>query len=574
MSRTMWQRMALLAALGGLAACGGETAPVADPASSSTATATTGEIPRQGEALKDIDWSTFFPPGDDWEQYDQVFVFNNSAEPETLDPHLMTGVPEHTLALALFEGLTFHHPRTLQALPGIAEWWEISEDGLVYTFHLRDNAKWSNGDPITAEDFRWSWQRALDPATASQYSYQFYAVKNAKDFNEGAIKDFAQVGAKVLDPLTFEVTLAAATPYFLDLTSFETLMPVHRATVEEHGQAWTRVENFVGSGPFTVKEWKPRDEIVMVPNPHYWNGSLTRLKEIHAKALDDRNTSYNQYLAGTIDWMKFVPQKRIDEVQKHPDYYVWPYLGTYFYRFNVTKPPFDDVRVRKAFNLAVNKASLCVDTLKAGQIPATGHVPPGIHGYDGVKGPDYDPQAAKALLAEAGFAGGEGFPDVELMYNTDEAHKQVAEVIASMWAENLGVNVKLRNMEWKVYLADQRNLDFQISRAGWIGDYTDPNTFMDMFVKGGGNNNTGWANAEHDRLIEAAAQEQDVAKRMAMFKQAETLLCIDEMPILPIYSYVNQGMLRSRVGGLEENIRDLHPFQFIFIDGPPATGGK
>ena len=520
----------------------------------------------------DIDWQAFFPPGDGWKEHEQVFVFNNSAEPETLDPHLMTGVPEHTLALALFEGLVAHHPTTLQPIPGVAERWELSEDGTVLTFHLRKDAKWTNGDPITAEDFRWSWERALTPATASEYGYQFFAVKNAREFHEGTLKDFGKVGAKAIDDHTFEVTLGAPTPYFLDLCCFETLMPVHRATVEKHGSAWTRPENFVGNGPFTVAEWKPRDEIVMVPNEHYWNRSIVRLTKIRAKALDDANTSFNEYLAGSLDWIKAIPQKRIDEVQMHPDYYVWPYLGTYFFRFNVTEAPFDDVRVRKAFNLSVNKASLCKDILKAGQIPATGYVPPSIHGYESVNGPDYDPVEAKRLLAEAGFPAGEGFPAVTLTYNTSESHKQVCEVLSSMWRENLGVNVKLRNMEWKVYLEEVRKLRYQIARAGWIGDYTDPNTFMDMFVKDGGNNNTGWANADYDQAIRAAAVEQDPAKRMALFQKAEKLLIVDEFPILPIYYYVNQGLLRTRVRGLDENVRDLHPFQFIYVDGPPAKG--
>ena len=573
--------IALLA--GALAAgCGDDPAPgtTGGTASGTGSTASTGaasgvegprgskDVPLEGEALRDFDWTAFFPPGDGWRAFRQELVFNNGAEPETLDPHVMTGVPEHTLALALFEGLTSHHPETLQALPGVAEWWEISDDGTVYTFHLRRDAKWSNGDPVTAEDFRWSWKRALDPATASQYAYQLYAVVNAQRFNAGETKDFAEVGCEAVDAHTFRVTLAAPTPYFLDLTSFETLMPVHRATVEEHGIAWTQPRNFVGNGPFVVSEWKPRDEIVMTPNPHYWNAGIVRLRTIRAKALDDMNTAYNEYLAGKLDWMKAIPQKRIDEVQQHPDYYVWPYLGSYFYRFNVTRKPFDDVRVRKAFNAAVDKDSLCRNTLKAGQIPATGFVPPGIHGYEGVTGHPYDPEGAKALLAEAGFPGGRGFPDVELLYNTSEAHQQVAEVISSMWREVLGINVKLRNMEWKVYLDDVDNLRYQIARAGWIGDYTDANTFMDMFVTDGGNNNTGWWDAQYDRHIAEAAQEQDPLARARLFAQAEEILCVDEMPILPIYYYVNQGLLRSRVKGLAENIRDLHPFQLIYIDGP------
>ncbi len=583
----------LLSSVGLFAGCGddGRGATPVDPAganggdgNASTKTprdrVTTGDgtaiasmsIPVQGKALLDFDWDAFFPAGDGWKEHEQEFVFNNGTEPETLDPHLMTGVPEHTLALALYEGLTSHHPSTLQAIPGVAKWWEISPDGRVYTFHLRDDAKWSNGDPVTSADFLWSWQRAIDPATASQYAYQLFAIENAEAFFNKKVTDIAKVGMEAVDAHTFRVTLGASTPYFLDLTSFETLMPVHRATIEEHGLQWTRPENFVGNGPFVLTAWKPRDQVVLEPNLQYWNRGIVRLAKIRARAMDDLSTSYNEYLAGSMDWIKAVPQPRIDEVQMHPDYYAWPYLGCYFFRFNTTRKPFDDQRVRMAFNLAVNKESLCRDTLKAGQIPATGYVPPGIHGYEGVKGPDYDPKRAKKLLAEAGYAGGKNFPEVELLYNTSESHKQNCEVISSMWKEVLGVNVKLRNMEWKTYLEAVDTLQYQIARAGWIGDYTDANTFMDMFLTGGGNNSTGWGNEEYDRLIKEAAVEQDPDARAKLFQRAEEILCIEHLPILPIYFYVNQGMLRPRLRGLMENIRDLHPFQFIYIDGPKATG--
>lgn len=570
--------LALTAALCALPACGGSDDSGGDGssgASTSTSPAASGaapatDVPHSGRALLEFDWEALFPPGDGWRDHDQVFVFNNGAEPETLDPALMTGVPEHTLALALYEGLTSHHPVTLQPVPGVAAWWEISEDGLVYTFHLRDDAKWSNGDPVTAEDFRWSWIRALDPKTAAQYAYQLWSIKNAKAFTGGEVTDPSEVGIQVVDEHTFVVTLESPTAYFLDLTSFETLMPVHRATVETHGDEWTSPGNIVTNGPFQLAAREPRIAIEMVPNEHYWNRGIVRLERIRALAMDDMNTAYNEYTQGSIDWLKAVPQKRIDEVQLNPDYYAWPYLGTYFFRYNITEPPFDDVRVRMALNLAVNKTSLCVDTLKAGQIPAQAYVPPGIHGYENVEGLAYDPERAKELLAEAGYPNGEGFPDVELVYNTSESHKQVCEVITSMWNDTLGINAKLRNMEWQIYLETVDTMQYQVARAGWIGDYTDPNTFLDMFVTGGGNNNTGFSNAEYDAAIEAAARETDLEKRFEHFRRAEQILCVDELPILPIYYYVNQGLLRPRVRNLHGNIRDLHPFQVIYLDGPPA----
>ncbi len=555
---------------------GGERVHVGDGGRPSGGDGTsTSAIPREGEALKGFDWSTLFPAGDGWKQFPQELVFNNGAEPDTLDPHIMTGVPEHRITMAMFEGLTGHHPRTLEAVPAVAEWWEISDDGLTYTFHLREGLTWSNGDPLTAEDLRWSWERAMAPTTASQYAYQFYAIKNGREFSDGTIKDFAQVGAKVIDPLTFEVTLHSPTAYFLELTSFETLFPIHRGSFEKHGIQWTRPENFVCNGPFVLSEWRPRDAIVMVPNENYWNRNMVRLTKIVAKPFDDLNTAYNEYIAGKMDWLPDVPQKRIDEVMLDPDYYAWPWLGAYFYRFNTTKAPFDDLRVRQALNLSIDKQSLCLDTLKSGETPATVYVPRAVRDYvdyPTLEGPAYDPAKAKQLLADAGFPGGEGFPDIDLTFNTSERHKQIAEVLSSMWRENLGINVKLRNMEWKVYLEQVRSMDYQMARAGWIGDYVDPNTFLDMFVTDGGNNNTGFASAEYDALIKSASSEPDLAKRGQMLHEAEKILCLEHLPIMPIYDYVKQGVRRSRLQGLQENIRATHPFQWMYMDGPPAQG--
>lgn len=529
-------------------------------------------FPTQGEELKKIDWTTFFPAGDAWKKWEQVLVFNNEAEPKTLDPHLMTGQPEHRLALGLFEGLTSHHPATLQPLPGCAEWWEVSDDGTVYTFHLRKGLTWSNGDPLTAEDFRWSWQRAISPETASEYGYMLDPIRNAEEFRQGKVKDFAEVGVQVADPLTLKVTLRAPTAYFLEITAFETLMPVHRATVEKYGAKWTQPEHFVGNGPFVLAAWTPRDFIEFTPNPKWWNHAIVRVSRIRMRALEDQNTALAEYLSGGFDWIPSVPAPKVDEAQQHPDYYVSPFLTSYFFRFNTKRKPFDDVRVRKAFDLAVNKAEICEKVLKAGQLPATGIVPPGIHGYPQLDGLAYDPEAARKLLAEAGYPRGEGFPEVELLYNTQESHQRVCEVMVSMWREVLGVRVKPRNAEWQAYLEQVQKMDYQIARAGWIGDYADPNTFLDLWLTDGGNNNTGWSNAEYDALIQAAARERDPAKRMAMFQKAERMVCVENMPILPVYYYVNQGLLRPRVKGWYENIRDLHPLQYMYVDGPAGAG--
>lgn len=501
---------------------------------------------------------------------EQVLRFNNGAEPETLDPAIMTGNPEHMLAMALFEGLTTFDPKTLEPRPGMAESWEVSEDGTTYTFRLRQGAAWSNGDPVTAEDFLFSWRRALDPKTAAQYAYQFYYIRGAKAFNKGDVKEFSRVGVKAPDRRTLVVELVAPTAFFLDLTSFQTYMPVHQNTVQTHQEKWTAPENMVSNGAFLLEEWSPEKRIVLRRNPAYWNAGTVQLREIVAYPYEHMDTAYSLFKQGKIDWMRGIPLQKIDEIKRMPEYQVSPWLATYFYRFNVTKPPFDDARVRKALSMAVNRRSLVRDITRGGQIPALGFVPP-MRGYEeGVSGPAYDPEKARDLLEEAGYGeGGRPFPKVDLLFNTSESHKQVAEAVTQMWKENLGITVGLYNTEWKVYLDDVTQLNYQIARAGWIGDYTDPNTFLDMFVTGGGNNNTGWSNETYDRLIEEANRELDPGKRMKLFRKAETILVAEELPILPLYFYVKQDLKAHKVQGIHPNVRALHPFTHIYIAETP-----
>ncbi len=496
---------------------------------------------------------------------EQILRFNNGAEPETLDPAIMTGNPEHMLAMAIFEGLTSYDPKTLEPRPGMAETWSVSRDLLTYTFKLRKGAVWTNGDPVTADDFVYSWRRAILPKTAAQYAYQFYYIKGAREFNKGIISDFSKVSISAPDKATVVVALESPTPYFLDLTSFQTYMPVHQATVEKFSDKWTRPENMVSNGPFRLKEWTPEKQIVLTRNPSYWNAGQVRLAEIVAFPYSSLDTAYSLFRQGGIDWMRGIPLPKIDEIKRLPEYNVAPWLATYFYRLNVTRKPFDDARIRKAFSIAIDRDSLVREIVKGGQVPALGFCPK-MHGYDGVSGPGYDPETARKLLGEAGYPGGKDFPKVDLLFNTDEGHKQIAEAVAQMWKENLGVTVGLCNTEWKVYLDDVSNLNYQIARAGWIGDYTDPNTFLDMFVTGGGNNNTGWSNAEYDRLIADAAREIDMGKRMELFRKAEKILVCDELPVIPFYFYVKQDLLKPWVKGIYPNVRHLHPFQPMYLE--------
>jgi oligopeptide transport system substrate-binding protein len=513
------------------------------------------------------------PPDDSWKKAKQELIFNNASEPETLDPAIMTGVPEHTLAMALYEGLTTLDPETLEPRPGVAESWEVSDDGTVYTFHLRANAKFSNGDVVNARDFTLSWYRALT-RDFCDYAYLFYYIKGAEDFRKAFAESkkapsygefLKQVGVETPDPRTVRITLRAPTAYFLDLCAFETYMPVHGATAEEWGDQWTRPEHWVGNGPFRLVEWQLRKWVVMEPNPCYWDAGFVKLKKITALPVEDQDVAYNKFLKGEVHWIRSVPASKIDEAKRRPEYFATPYLGSYFYRFNTTR--LKDKRVRQALSIAVDRESITRDILRAGQIPATWYCPaiPSAH-YTPPKGLPYDPDRARALLAEAGYPNGKGFPKLTLFYNTLEDHKRVAERVAQMWRETLNIDVSLQNAEWKVYLKQVEMLDYDVARAGWIGDYGDPMTFLDMWLTGGGNNNTGWSNARYDDLIHKATYERDLDKRAALLKEAERIVVEDEFPILPIYIYVNQGMKVDALQGWYENVRDLHPFQYMYFE--------
>jgi oligopeptide transport system substrate-binding protein len=495
----------------------------------------------------------------------QVFRINNMVEPESLDPGVVTGVPEHRILSNLFEGLTTTDPKDLSPRPGMAASWTVSKDGLVYTFKLR-NARWTDGKPVTAHDFVYAWERVLNPKMGAKYAQQLFYVKNGEDYNKGRITDFSQVGVKALNDSSLRVTLRCPTAYFLDLTSFYTLYPVPRWAIEAHGKDWVKPGKIVSNGPFRLVSWVPQRELVLEKNPQHWDAGRVKLQRVVFLPTDDVNTAYKQFLTGESDWVPQVPTSQIDAARSRPESYVTPYLGTYYIRFNVTKPPVNDVRVRKALSVAVDRESLTKFVTKAGEIPTSAFVPAGMRGYEGVKSLGFDMAAAKKLLTEAGYQDGKGFPKVELLYNTNELHRVVTQAVQQMWKENLGIHVDLVNVEWKVYLARQNSLDYQISRAGWIGDYVDPNTFLDLWVTGGGNNQTGWSNERYDDLIgQAACRIVNPKDRMRALQEAEKILVVDDLPIMPLFTYVNKGMLGRRVKGWYPNILDMHPLKYISL---------
>ncbi len=494
----------------------------------------------------------------------QEFVFSNESEPETLDPSVMTGVLESRLATALFEGLLTLDPRTLEPRPGVAETWDGSADGLTWTFHLRE-ARWSDGKPLTAEDFVATWRRVL--AKATPYAYQLFPVAGAEDFFTGTITDFAQVGVAAPDPRTLVVRLHQPCPWFLDLCAFHTLMPVPMRLVDVHGDRWERAGTMVSNGPFRLAEWTPRSRIVLERNPHYWDAGFVKLERIIALPVQDNETSFRMYLDGQLHWFPKIPQLKLEEVRRHPDYYVAAYFGTHFYRFNCTVAPFAGEQgklVRQAFWLALDRAQIANEVLRAGETP-TGALCPPIAGYTPPVTPLTNRDRARELLAQAGYPDAKGLPPIEILFNSDERHKAVAEAIAEQWRTALKVTVSLRNSEWKSYLADQDAMNYTVCRSSWIGDYGDANTFYDLFVTDGGNNRTGWSSPRYDQLLRESQAEIDTAKRHALLAAMEEILA-DECPVMPLAYYVNQGLLRETVGGWHQNIRDHHLWQYVWIE--------
>lgn len=508
-----------------------------------------------------------------------ILHWGNGDEPQELDPHIITGVPEHHLMIALLEGLVLKDPNTLEPIPGVAESWTISDDGTVYTFKIRDNARWSNGDALTAEDFRWSWERSLLPALGNQYSYMAFPIINAQAFSTGELTDFSQVGVKVLDKLTLEVTLNNPTPYFLQLLDHYSMFPVHRATIEKHGEPgergtrWTRVGSFVGNGPFILKQWDLNKVLIVEKSPTYWDRDTVKLNGIYFHPTQNITTEERMFRAGQLHYTNVVPPEKIlNYRENNPEsLHVSPYLGTYFYRINTRVKHLSDVRVRKALALSIDRKSLVKNVTKAGEIPAYTFTPPNTLGYTANSSESFNPDKARALLAEAGYPEGVGFPATEILYNTHEGHRKLAVAIQQMWKKELNIEIKLLNQDWKVYLDTETSGNYEISRAGWIGDYVDPNTFLDLWLKDGGNNRTGWSNEEYERLVfQEAPQAKTQEARYEAFRKAEQIL-LDEMPIILVYTYVSKHLVHPSVKGLPGNLMDYPSYKNMYLSDEPQS---
>lgn len=472
----------------------------------------------------------------------QTLLLGNAAEPADLDPDVIYAWTDSNIAYSIFEPLTWIDEKTTLPIPAAAQSWDTSPDGLVWTFHLRPGMLWSNGDPVTAEDWVYSFHRILSPNMAASYSYMVWVLKNAEAFNTGKLTDFSKVGAKALDPLTLQLTLERPTPYLAALASHTTWLPVHKAVIEkfgkmdEKGTRWTRPGNLVGNGAFVLTEWSPNDKIVVEKNPKYWDAAHVRLNKIVFYPIEDVNSEELAFRGGQLHATYGLPISKIKPYEKdHPEFYHnEDNLASYYFFINVTKKPFDDWRVRRALSMAVDRERIARDVLQGSRSPAYAFTPKDTAGYTSSAQVPVDYDAARKLLAEAGYPGGKGLPAVEVISYASESSVKVMETVQATWRKELGFNITVQPIEQKTLFANTQSGNYTIAFSAWIADYPDPSTFMDCLHTGNGNNWAQYSNKEYDRLDEAAASDPDNARRYQDFDKAEAILLHDS-PVVPLF---------------------------------------
>ncbi len=516
-------------------------------------------------------------------------TLNIASEPQSIDPALNSAVDGAIMLGHMFEGLMKWKDSEVETpgsdgtctnaelTEGQAESYEkvVNDDGTVtYTFKIRSDARWSDGKPVTAGDFVYSWQRLVTPETAADYNYMIDSVVNANEIMAGDM-DPTELAVSAPDDSTFVVTLTSDLPYFLEVCAFPATFPVRQdVTTKEDGtpnDQWTfDVASYLSNGPYKLTAWNHNSEIVMEPNEQYYDVANLGPDKITFKLMDDQNAMLSGFNSGELDFIEDVPQAELPDLIASGDLKIVDYIGTYYVCYQTQKAPFDDPRVRQAFTLAVDRTFIVDQVTQAGQVPANGFVPAGVYDAAGSTGDDFrtvggayysiegdadysyeaNCEKARELLADAGYPNGENFPVVEYLYNTSDAHKAVAEALQNMWETELGVKVTLNNQEWAVFLQTRKDGNYSIARNGWIADYNDPMSFLDMWLTGGGNNDAQYANADYDAKIQEAKNTTDPAARMQLMHEAENIIMGQDWALNPLYFYTQKYMLSDRVGGM------------------------
>lgn len=502
-----------------------------------------------------------------------VLHLSVGSEPTDLDPQTVTGLGDAKIIAALFEPIVTFDPLTLAPRPALAERWDISPDGLTYTFHLRPTARWSNGDPITAEDCIASWRRILTPTLAADYAYFFYIIRGAESFHKSQTTDFTTVGLAAPDARTLVVTLAHPAPYFLQILLNSPWRPLNVRSIAAVGDAyrrgtpWTRPGKLISSGPFTLKEWKPHQHILVEKSLTYWDHATVRLNAIQFYPIDSMDAEERAFRAGQLHGTWALPLSKILPLQqeKSPALRIDPILETYFFRLNVRRAPLNDQRIRRALSLAIDRDAIAQKILPGGRQPAPTLISSVIPGYTPPPRRAYDLAAARQLLAEAGHAGGAGLPPIEILYNNSEILRLVAEAIQQMWRRDLGLDIRLVNQEFKVVFASRRTGDYQILLGSWTADYLDATTFLDLWRSDSGNNHTGWADPAYDALSDQANRLADPAARGAVLTAAEALV-LEAAPIIPIYFNTHVYLLHPAVRGWQPTPMDHSDYRYVWLE--------
>lgn len=503
-------------------------------------------------------------------------IINVGPEPKTIDPTLNSSVDGSIYIHHAFEGLSTRDKEGKIA-PGVAESWDISEDGKTYIFHIRSNAKWSDGEPVTAGDFVYAWQRAVDPIIASEYSYQLDPIKNATKISAGNMKT-DNLGVKAINDNTLEVTLEAPTAYFLELTAFPTYFPVRKDIIDKNNDTWTlKPETYIGNGPFVISERKIDDKIVMAKNTNYWNATSIIPDKLVFILMQNETAQVAGIKDGSIDFGRNPPQKDLESLKNEGYLVVAPYIGTYYYCINITNATLKDPKIRKALSLAIDRNYIVEQVTKGGQVPATAWVPLGIDDTNGsfrknggeyysTSKEDYQKniEEAKKLLKEAGYENGKNFPVLEFKTNPGN-HLEIFEAVQQMWKENLGIDTTISQEEWAVFQQSRVDKNFELARHGWIGDYNDPMTFLSVFLSYSAQNNGGYKNTKFDSLLKEAMNTSDQTIRMPIMHKAEDIL-MEDMALIPIYFYTDPLLVNKKLKGVIYDPLGSHKFFYAYFE--------